>query len=177
MLNRELIAREALEHLPALRRLARCLSGNTVDAEDLVQETYAHALAAAPTFDGRNLRAWLFRILRNAFVDGRRQRRRTVEIRDEDEPAADEAPFSREPLLGDVEIDALRGAVASDIERALATLSSDARDVVLLDFEGFTETESATRLGCAVGTVKSRLARARRALRRRLGGWSSCDMT
>jgi RNA polymerase sigma-70 factor, ECF subfamily len=162
-------AREALEHIDSLHHFARYLSGSAVEAEDLVQEAYARALRAAPTFaEGTNLRAWLFRILRNAFIDSRRRARRTAED-GACESASDEAPFAHEPLFGDVEMEALRGAVASDIERALAELTADARAVVLLDLEGFSEGEIAGIVGCAVGTVKSRLSRARDSLRKLLG--------
>jgi len=161
-------ARAALEHVDSLHHFARYLSGSAVEAEDLVQEAYARALRAAPTFaEGTNLRAWLFRILRNAFIDGRRRARRTAD-EDAAESAAEEAPFAHEPLLGDVEMEALRGAVAADIERALAALTADARAVVLLDLEGFSEGEIAGIVGCAVGTVKSRLSRARDSLRKLL---------
>jgi RNA polymerase sigma-70 factor (ECF subfamily) len=154
--------------MDSLHHFARYLSGSAVEAEDLVQEAYARAFLAAPTFaEGTNLRAWLFRILRNAFVDGRRRARRTSED-DVSESASTEAPFAHEPLFGDVEMEALRGAVASDIERALAALSADARAVVLLDLDGFSEGEIAEILGCAIGTVKSRLSRARDSLRKLL---------
>ena len=163
------VAREALEHMDALHNFARYLSGSAVEAEDLVQDTYARALGAASTFaEGTNLRSWLFRILRNAFLDGRRRSRRapTADVDDAaEEEASEQAALAREPLMGDVEMEALRGAVAQNIERALAMLTPDARAVVLLDHEGFTETEMAEVLGCAVGTVKSRLSRAREALR------------
>ena len=165
------VAREALEHLDSLHNFARWLSGSAAEAEDLVQDTYARALGAQASFTpGTNMRAWLFRILRNAYVDTTRRARRgsrSAPLGDDDFDDADGA-FPREPLRGDHEMEALRGAVVEDIERALAALGPDARAVVLLDLEGLTETEISEVMGCAVGTVKSRLARAREALRRRL---------
>jgi RNA polymerase sigma-70 factor (ECF subfamily) len=164
------VAHEALEHLDSLHHFARYLTGSSEEAEDLVQDTYARALGAESTFAlGTNMRAWLFRILRNCFIDGRR-RSRTSKLTDggAEEQAADRAAYSHEPLRGDHEMEALRGAVAQSIEHALAELSPDARTVVLLDLEGFTETEVSEVLGCPVGTVKSRLARARDSLRKLL---------
>lgn len=164
------VAREALEHLDSLHGFASHLAGSTAEAEDLVQDTYARALGAESTFTpGTNMRAWLFRILRNAFIDGRRRTRVSPLVDGSaEEQASDQAPYPQEPLRGDVEMQALRGVVAENIERALAALSADARVVVLLDLEGFTETEVSEVLGCPVGTVKSRLGRARAVLRERL---------
>ena len=164
------LGREALAYADALHNLARYLTRNAADAEDLVQETYARALRGAAQFTpGTNLKAWLFRILRNTFVSLYRRQRTdpTVGGLDPVDPGAtgsDETGWFR----GDIELDRLRGVVAEEIEAALMSLTEDARAVVLLDLEGLTEGEVADVLGCAVGTVKSRLARARAALRERL---------
>ncbi len=158
---------EALGHADALYRLAYHLSGNSVDAEDLVQDTYARALGAEERFEeGSNLKAWLFRILRNLHIDRYRRARGRGETSLDD---VDEAGLpARELLRDDHELDRLRKVVGEDIEAALQALSPDARTVVLLDVEGFSESEVATVLGCPLGTVKSRLLRARQALRLRL---------
>lgn len=158
---------QLLAEADALYGFARYLARDATLADDLVQEAFARALDAQGQFAaGTNLKAWLFRILRNTFLDcRRRERKNPVELRDADENVTEGRDVR---LRGDIEIDRLRGLVASDIEAALARLSDDARTVVLLDLEGFTETEIAKVMDSAVGTVKSRLARARASLREAL---------
>jgi RNA polymerase sigma-70 factor (ECF subfamily) len=161
------LGRDALAYADTLYNLARYLTGNPTEAEDLVQETYARALQAAAQFTpGSNLKAWLFRILRNTFISLYRRRRHdpTVGGLDTVDPTAQGAA-REEWLRDDLELERLRKVVGEEIEQALMTLSEDARTVILLDLEGLTEVEAAQVLGCAVGTVKSRLSRARSALR------------
>ena len=160
------IGSEALAYADSLYNLARYLTGNGADAEDLVQETYARALRAAAQFEpGTNLKAWLFRILRNTWLSVARRRRI-----DPTTGGLDTVAPAVEPRAGrqDAELDRLRKLVAEDIERALTRLSEEARTIVLLDLEGLSEAEVAAVVGCPVGTVKSRLSRARQALRRLL---------
>ncbi len=161
---------QLLPQADALYNFARYLCRDAALAEDLVQDAFARALDAQAQFaPGTNLKAWLFRILRNAFLDRRRRERKSpVELREVSD-VMESTDDSRDLWLrGDIEIDRLRRLVASDIETALARLSDDARSVVLLDLEGFTETEIAKVMDTAVGTVKSRLARARAVLREAL---------
>ena len=156
------LGQQALAYADTLHNLARYLTGNPPDAEDLVQETYARALRSLHQFTpGTNLKAWLCRILRNTFVSEYRRRRGSPVIGGLDtvDPVPDVAAR---------EVDRLAKIAAEEIEAALLTLGEDARTVILLDLEGLSEVEVADVMGCAVGTVKSRLSRARAALRQRL---------
>jgi RNA polymerase sigma-70 factor, ECF subfamily len=164
---------EALVHADALHNLARYLTRDPGDAQDLVQETYARALHAwADLEPGSNVKAWLFRILRNAFVSRWRSARREPAHEPYDTTESTfEVQAPEGALAGDVELGRLRRVVGSEIEAALLRLSDDARTAILLDLEGFTESEVAAIAGCAVGTVKSRLSRARAALRSELADY------
>jgi RNA polymerase sigma-70 factor, ECF subfamily len=161
------LARQALAHADALYNFARWLSRDPVEAEDLVQETYSRALGAAHRFEsGTNLKAWLFRVLRNAFIDRRRKSQREAYSEDLDgdaEPA--------EPATSELQLAQIRALVAEDVSAAVHALPESFRTVILLDLEGMTEAEVASVLGCATGTVKSRLSRARAVLRERLAGY------
>ena len=161
------LGERALRHVDALYNFARYLTGNPAEADDLVQETYARALEAADRFvPGSNLKAWLFRILRNYFIDGFRRRGR--------DPAV--AGLERLPPAAESEPPAqMRAVVAAEVEAALMALPEDSRTVVLLDLEGLSEVEVAEVMDCAVGTVKSRLHRARAALRQRLADYARSE--
>jgi RNA polymerase sigma-70 factor, ECF subfamily len=156
----------ALKHADALYNLARWLARDPIEAEDLVQETFTRALAAAHQFEaGSNLKAWLFRILRNAYLDSRRRSKTEaaelqVENVDESGPAVETVDESQAAQI--------RAVVADEIAQAVRALPEIWRTVVILDLEGLTESEMASVLGCAEGTVKSRLSRARAVLRERL---------
>jgi RNA polymerase sigma-70 factor (ECF subfamily) len=161
------VARQALAHADALYNFARWLARDPVEAEDLVQETYSRALGGAQHFEpGTNLKAWLFRVLRNAFIDRRRKSQREAYVEDLD---SDERPA--EPAPSELQLDQIRALVAEDVSAAVQALPETFRTVILLDLEGMTEGEVASVLGCAAGTVKSRLSRARAVLRERLAGY------
>src|SRR5688572_3910405 len=160
------LTEQALDHVDELYGLARHLCATPSDAEDIVQETYARALGGVARLTPEsNLRAWLFRILRNCFIDQARRKKVVLEIADD---------HVGERLTGETwdaaALDQLRYLAAADLERALATLPIELRFIVLLDAQGFSEAEIAEIARCAPGTVKSRLSRARARLRAALQG-------
>lgn len=170
-------AADLLAHAESLYRLARRLGASRIEAEDLIQETYLRAVRGLDGLAaGSDLRAWLYRIMRNAWLDGSKWAARHPQGGSlEDDGADADVMRDRAPLRGDAELERLRGVVSEEIESALQTLPPGGRAFVLLDLEGFTEREIADIEGCAVGTVKSRLARARRALRERLADYRRLD--
>jgi RNA polymerase sigma-70 factor (ECF subfamily) len=160
------VPREALNHLDALYNLARWLARDPAEAEDLVQETYLRALRGAHQFQpGTNLRAWLFQILRNTFFTLYKRKGREPEVLD---PEVLDGMLVRSGMAGadDRLAGPPDGTAALDLTAALNRLPEEYRSVILLaDLEDFTTGEIARIMDCPVGTVKSRLFRARAILR------------
>lgn len=157
---------EVLPHLDVLYRVARRLTGETADAEDLVQETLLKALRGWDGFrPGSNARAWLLTILRNAFINTYRRRRREPVAMDLD--AVDRHAVVRDVAAADPEADFFTRIVDDTVLRAVDALPEEFREaLVLSDLEGLPYGEIAEVLGVPIGTVKSRLFRARRQLQK-----------
>ena len=155
--------RLALEHLDALYNLAMYLTRKPVEAEDLVQETYLRAFRFSNRFEpGTHLKAWLFQILRNLFLTFYRHREREPAIIDPDHPDGGEIPAFQNAAT----LDATSMESQVDLERALVQLPEEFRTIVLLaEVEGLALEDVAQVMGCPVGTVKSRLFRAKERLR------------
>ena len=152
----------ALPHARGLLRVARRIAPDPASAEDLVQETLFRAWRSFDQFrKGTNARAWLFRILFNAFyAQGRKARASPVVV------SLPQPGGGREPRDGE----SLSVIDAAAVTQAMAELSREHRSVLLLGVvEGFTCREIAEILSLPMGTVMSRLSRARQALRERLG--------
>ena len=144
-----------LAELPPLRAFAISLTGSPDRADDLVQETVMKAWAAHASFtEGTSMRAWLFTIMRNTFFSQYRKTRR--EVQDVDGEAAGRL-VSSPAQMGHVDL--------ADFRAALDQLPPDQREaLILIGASGFSYEEAAEISGCAVGTVKSRVNRARQKL-------------
>ena len=160
----------AMPLLPSLYNVAMWLSRNPADAEDLVQETFLKALRGYASFEpGSNFKAWIFRILRNSYLTSRAglAARRTVALEDELDTAHPEAAIERQTP----ELNLLTLSDKAAIQAAMEQLAPPLLEVVLLcDVEEMKYREIASVLEIPIGTVMSRIARARTALRGLLEG-------
>src|SRR5205814_4861658 len=171
MADQAAFAEQAMEHMASLYTAALRMTRNPADAEDLVQETYLKAYRAFHTFqEGTNLKAWLYKILTNTFINSYRSRKRRPEQTEIDD-VEDLYLYRR---LGGLEAAAagrsaeeevLEHFTDSEVKEAIESLPEQFRMAVLLgDVEGFSYKEIAEILDIPIGTVMSRLHRGRKAL-------------
>jgi len=155
------IRAEVIAVMPHLRAFARFLTGNRERADDLVQDAVVRALTAAHQFQpGTNFKAWMFTILRNLFYnEGRKARMKTEPLDEVTENQHSAAPSQEAGLEFD------------DFRRAFWRLTEEQREVlILVGASGVSYEEAAEICNCAVGTIKSRVSRARAQLTRILSG-------
>lgn len=174
--RREAFVRDALPYLDQLYSAALRYTRNPADAEDLVQEAFAKAYGAFHQFQpGTNLRAWLYRILTNTYINSyRKQQRQPQQVSadaDWDGESGDFSLYDRiaEATQAPAEVEVLRHLADDQVKQALADLPDQFRMAVYLaDVEGFSYAEIAEIMGTPIGTVMSRLHRGRAALQKAL---------
>jgi len=177
MADRAAFAELAMEHMPALYSAALRMTRNAADAEDLVQETYLKAYRGFDSFsEGTNLKAWLYRILTNTYINAYRAAKRRPEVSDV-EDVEDLYLYHRiAPEAGSTrsaEDEVLAGFTDDEVKAAIEALPDAFRIAVLLaDVEGFSYKEIAEITDVPIGTVMSRIHRGRRALEKTLAGFA-----
>ena len=162
---------ELLPHIDALKTFAFHLSLNDADANDLVQEAYLKAYRFIDKYEGgTNAKAWLFKILKNAYINEyRKKSKRPTKVDFEEIISYQEGESSRLPGYTDLRNDLFNDLLGDEVTHAINALPLDYRTVILLcDVEGFTYEEIAKIIEVPIGTVRSRLFRARNLLKKKL---------
>lgn len=167
----EIFERELLPHVRALHTFAYHLTYNQQDADDLVQETYLKAYRFIDKYDaGTNAKAWLFKILKNAYINEYRKKAKQPAKVDFDEIAAfHDTDENKINGYSDLREDVFENMMGDEVTTAINSLPVDFRSVILLcDIEGFTYEEISKIIDVPIGTVRSRLFRARNLLKEKL---------
>ena len=166
---------EIIPHMDALYNFALRLTSDPNDAEDLVQDTIVKAFRFFSSYEkGTNAKAWLFRILKNSYINSYRKKSKQPQQVDYDEVSSFYESIRDESTdTSDLESIMYRELIDDDISGALQALPEDFRTVVLLcDVEGFTYEEIANMLDVPIGTIRSRLHRGRNLLRTKLNEYA-----
>lgn len=165
---------QAIPHTDGLHRFGMRLTGNRADADDLVQETYLKAYRFWDKYDqGTNIRAWLFRILKNSFITLYRKESKTPDMVDySDMMRPTSAEYDSVDANG-LQEQVFDNLLDDDVTSAVSGLPEDFRTVVILcDIEGLTYGEISRFVDCPLGTVRSRLHRGRRLLHLKLSEYA-----
>lgn len=167
----EIFDTELMPHIQALHTFAYHLTYNHEDADDLVQDTYMKAFRFIDKYDaGTNAKAWLFKILKNAYINEYRKRvRQPNKVDFEEITAYHDTDDERVTGYSDLRAEIFENMMGDEITTAINSLPVDFRTVILLcDIEGFTYEEIASIIDVPIGTVRSRLFRARNLLKEKL---------
>jgi len=162
---------EFLPHMEAMYNFAYRITYDEDTAKDLLQDTYFKAFKFIESFhEGTNAKAWLFRILKNSFINEFRKKNKEPTMIDyQDVETYYNSDDVNEVITNDLRVEVLQGMIGDEVSNALNALAVDFRIVIILcDLEGFTYEEMSKILDIPIGTVRSRLHRARNLLRERL---------
>ncbi|MCZ6693113.1 MAG: sigma-70 family RNA polymerase sigma factor [Bacteroidetes bacterium] len=162
---------EFLPFIDSMYNFAFRLTFDEDDAKDLVQETYLKAFRFINSFqEGTNAKAWLFRILKNSFInDFRKKSKEPAKVDYQEVETYYNSDDVNRPITSDLRVESLQDMIGDEVSIALNCLAVDFRTVIILcDLEGFTYEEMAKILDIPIGTVRSRLHRARNLLKVKL---------
>lgn len=167
---------EFMPHIDSMYNFAYRLTFDEDDAKDLVQDTYLKAYRFITSFQaGTNAKAWLFRILKNSFInDFRKKSKQPAKVDYQDVENFYNSDEVDEKITTDLRVDTVQDMIGDEVSTALNSLDVDFRTVIILcDLEGFTYEEMAKILDIPIGTVRSRLHRARNLLKDKLRNYAS----
>lgn len=166
---------EFMPHIDSMYNFAYKLTFDEDEAKDLVQDTYMKAYRFINSFlEGTNAKAWLYRILKNSFInDYRKKSKQPSKVDYQEVEQFYNSEDTPSEATVDLRIEATKDMIGDEITNALNSLAIDFRTVIILcDLEGFTYEEMAKILDIPIGTVRSRLHRARNLLREKLGTYA-----